>query len=224
MVDSSGSQETPDNDSNNFVPVGSHESQPQIDAITPTALDTPVLSHLRHLSPRDPLSQPPSDDTNQSVLDSLGYTTPTYRAARLAAIDLPFTIIKVQGSNIRTNDRGKEVLSFVFSVQPASDRTGSATTTSSTLGSSRRESWMVEKLYSEILALDSSVRSKLGKGGGKRLPPLPEGKLFKDHAPAKVDQRKVSEHLPCMHHCSTTKSQPLGNLRNIHTGAGVWLF
>lgn len=32
----------------------------------------------------------------------------------------------------------------------------------------------------------------LGKGQNKKLPPLPDAKLFKDNAPAKVDQRRVS--------------------------------
>lgn len=53
------------------------------------------------------------------------------------------------------------------------------------------DSWLVEKLYSEIVALDAKIRPKLGKGYSKKLAPLPDPKLFKDHAPAKADARKT---------------------------------
>jgi RalA-binding protein 1 len=46
-------------------------------------------------------------------------------------------------------------------------------------------------MYSDVLGLDHRVRSSVGKGVWKRIATLPEGKLWKDHAPAKVDQRKV---------------------------------
>jgi RalA-binding protein 1 len=49
----------------------------------------------------------------------------------------------------------------------------------------------VEKLYSDVLGLDSRMRASVGKGVGKKMASLPEGKLWRDHAPAKVDQRKV---------------------------------
>ncbi len=50
----------------------------------------------------------------------------------------------------------------------------------------------IEKFYSDVLALDSRLRSLCSRGTLKKLSPLPDNKLFKDHAPAKVDQRKVS--------------------------------
>ena len=95
--------------------------------------------------------------------------------------DLPSTRIHIAGSQIRSNERGKEVLSFVISVHPV--RVGSSSTGS--------EEWKVEKMYSDILALDGKVRVALGRNQSKRLPPLPDAKLFKDNAPAKVDQRRV---------------------------------
>jgi RalA-binding protein 1 len=54
-----------------------------------------------------------------------------------------------------------------------------------------KEGWKVEKMYSDVLALDQRVRNSVGKSVGKKMVNLPEGKLWKDHAPAKVDQRKV---------------------------------
>ncbi|KAG8882576.1 hypothetical protein FRB97_008085 [Tulasnella sp. 331] len=123
--------------------------------------------------------------------------SPVFKATRLTPPDLPYTKIKIHGSNIKTNDRGKEVLSFVFTVWPAGDgspppNANPAVRKSGPSPTGPPEQWQVEKLYSEILGLDASVRARLGKTGSKRLAPLPDPKLFKDHAPAKVDQRKVS--------------------------------
>ncbi|KAF7798009.1 hypothetical protein EIP86_009219 [Pleurotus ostreatoroseus] len=100
----------------------------------------------------------------------------TFRALPLLSSDLPSTTIEVTNSSIRPNDRGKEVLSFIISVNPGRGKEG----------------WKVEKLYSDVLTLDARVRATIGKSMGKKLATLPEGRLWKDHAPAKVDQRKVT--------------------------------
>lgn len=98
-----------------------------------------------------------------------------FRALPLLSTDLPYTTVTVSHSFVRPNDRGKEVLSFVVHVDPGQRKAG----------------WKVEKMYSDVLGLDQRVRSSVGKGVGKKIASLPEGKLWKDHAPAKVDQRKV---------------------------------
>ena len=89
-------------------------------------------------------------------------------------MELPITRVRVVSSYIRANERGKDVLAFCIQVQP-----------------SQRESWVIEKMYSDMLALDSRVRNLLNKNTLKKLAPLPDSKLFKDNAPAKVDQRKL---------------------------------
>ncbi|KAL1696531.1 hypothetical protein GGG16DRAFT_84931 [Schizophyllum commune] len=99
---------------------------------------------------------------------------PAFRELPLLPHDLPHTTVNVLQSFIRTNDRGKEVLSFVMALSPGSGKKG----------------WNVEKSYSDVLALDTRIRSRVNKGMGKKIAALPEGKLWKDHAPAKVDQRK----------------------------------
>ncbi|THH32396.1 hypothetical protein EUX98_g1815 [Antrodiella citrinella] len=96
-----------------------------------------------------------------------------FRALPLLASDLARTQISISHSSIRANDRGREVLSFVIVVRP----TG-------------KEAWKVEKLYSDVVTLDTRVRAVLGKSLTKKLANLPEGRLWKDHAPAKADQRK----------------------------------
>ena len=99
--------------------------------------------------------------------------------ARLTESDLPHCKVSVVGSNIRANERGKEVLSFVVQVTPSGSPDAA-------------DSWKVEKLYSEVLGLDARIRGRLRRHDLKKLGSLPDSKLFKDHAPAKVDQRKVS--------------------------------
>lgn len=134
-------------------------------------------------TPGSNASFPPSNSTPQ------GPKGPQFKSTRLTVNDLPYTIVRIQGSNIKANDRGKEVLSFLFMVYPAGD--GELSTNPLRRREGAPDSWLVEKLYSEILALDTKVRPKLGKGYSKKLAPLPDPKLFKDHAPAKADARKV---------------------------------
>lgn len=98
-----------------------------------------------------------------------------FRALPLLASDLPHTEISVVTSTIRPNDRGKEVVSFIVSVSPGAGK----------------DPWKVEKLYSDVLALDARVRASLSKNVLKKMVTLPEGRMWRDHAPAKVDQRKV---------------------------------
>lgn len=97
-----------------------------------------------------------------------------FRALPLLAADLPHTKIQVSHSSIRPNDRGKEVLSFVIVVNPGNGK----------------DSWQIEKLYSDVIALDQRVKG-LSRSLARKMPMLPDSKLWRDHAPAKVDQRKV---------------------------------
>jgi RalA-binding protein 1 len=98
-----------------------------------------------------------------------------FRALPLLPYDLPYTNVTVTTSSIRPNDRGKDVLSFVVLVNPGN----------------QKDPYMVEKLYSDVLGLDQRIRSRYGKIIHKKIPHLPDGKLWRDHAPSKVDQRKV---------------------------------
>ncbi|KAF8327759.1 uncharacterized protein EI90DRAFT_3066940 [Cantharellus anzutake] len=98
-----------------------------------------------------------------------------YKAAKLLPEEVGSTVIKVEGSTIRPNDRGKEVVSFIIFVAPKG-----------------KEPWKVEKLYSDVLTLDARIRAAVGKTQSKKMGALPENRLFKDNAPAKVDQRKAA--------------------------------
>ncbi|KAH9479619.1 putative Rho-type GTPase-activating protein 2 [Psilocybe cubensis] len=118
-------------------------------------------------------SQQPQPDREREPIQAV--PTTSFRALPLLSSDLPHTTITVSHSFVRPNDRGKEVLSFIVFVNPGNGKEG----------------WKVEKMYSDVLSLDSRVRNSVGKGVGKKIATLPEGKLWKDHAPAKVDQRKA---------------------------------
>jgi len=100
----------------------------------------------------------------------------TFRAQRITHPDLVGTSTSIAGSHIRPNDRGKEVLSFIIAVQPPRGA----------------PPYKIEKLYSDVVALDARVRSLMSKSAVKNLAALPDTKLFKDNAPAKVDQRKLA--------------------------------
>ncbi|TFK18453.1 RhoGAP-domain-containing protein [Coprinopsis marcescibilis] len=169
-----------------LVPDGSSPSQYYSGASPSKQLQTPS----DHLASSNSAHQP--QDTANSVR---GYNNPaknspsphndmkqppppvsaSFRALPLLSSDLPHTGIQVSQSFVRPNDRGKEVLSFIVSVNPGHGKQG----------------WKVEKMYSDVISLDQRVRNTVGKGVLKKIGTLPEGKLWKDHAPARVDQRKA---------------------------------
>ncbi|KAI7870006.1 hypothetical protein BDF14DRAFT_1879763 [Spinellus fusiger] len=96
--------------------------------------------------------------------------------------------VKVISSNIRSNEKGKEVMYFTIAITKASEAEPGQT----------EELWRIEKLYSEFLSLDSLVciLTWIGKRLlqvryiGKKIGKLPDKALFTTHAPNKVDQRK----------------------------------
>lgn len=97
------------------------------------------------------------------------------------------TRVTVSGSNLRHNEKGREVISFFLLVE----LTQGGRTPQSGL-----DKWKIEKLYSDVLALDARIKHKHGKAATKKMAganvQLPDKDLFKDHAPSKVDMRKVS--------------------------------
>ncbi|KAI0060921.1 RhoGAP-domain-containing protein [Artomyces pyxidatus] len=156
---------------------GQHSSQDSVTSLPSLAdrphlhggLDTPTTPTANAYNPHMSYMS-----TFQSVIPEQS-AQPLFRALPLLPHDLPHTKITVTNSSIRPNDRGKDVLSFVVWVDPGSGKEG----------------WIVEKLYSDVLGLDQRVRARYGKSVSKRVPSLPDGKLWRDHAPSKVDQRKA---------------------------------
>ncbi|BGP44259.1 Rho GTPase activating protein [Rhodotorula kratochvilovae] len=107
--------------------------------------------------------------------------TPQARAApSLTPALVPHTRVRVGSSNIRLNERSKEVISFVIDVEVDGGE-----------GGGRAARWRVEKRYSDVLALDAQVKSKTNRQESRSMASLPDKSLFKDHAPHKSDQRKA---------------------------------
>ncbi|GLB43450.1 putative GTPase-activator protein for Rho-like GTPases [Lyophyllum shimeji] len=165
-----------------YAAQGSHEAmyQQQLGSNTSSAFtSTEQISPLEN--PYSPPGQSQSQqqplrlDEKQAQQPLVQSVPANFRALPLLPTDLPHTTITVSHSFVRPNDRGKEVLSFIVFVDPGNGKEG----------------WKVEKMYSDVLGLDQRVRAAVGKGVGKKIASLPEGKLWKDHAPAKVDQRKA---------------------------------
>ncbi|KAI8369632.1 uncharacterized protein BYT42DRAFT_116801 [Radiomyces spectabilis] len=115
------------------------------------------------------------DRSSEEINDSYSTADPM---AHITVTDLH---IKVVGSNITVNHKGKEVVAFLLSVRqkkadPAEEP---------------QELWCVQKFYSDFLDLDNQLkvrsRSSAGKPGK-----LPDKALFTTYAPNKVDQRKMA--------------------------------
>lgn len=140
-----------------------------------------AYTHMQEAAPQRQDSASKSPEPLEGTVHPL---PASFRALPLLSSDLPHTTINVSHSFVRPNDRGKEVLSFVVFVSPGNGKEG----------------WKVEKMYSDVLSLDQRVRNSVGRGVGKKIANLPEGKLWKDHAPAKVDQRKVGFVLRTLFH------------------------
>jgi len=127
-------------------------------------------------------SDPPSNNPQprprprqRPSLESPVSVQPHFRQLPLLVSDFPMTRVQVSHSSIRPNDRGKEVLSFVIIVDPGSGK----------------ETWKIEKLYSDFISLDQKIKTA-NRNLTKKMPSLPDNRLWRDHAPAKVDQRKAS--------------------------------
>ncbi len=112
-------------------------------------------------------------------------------APRLDSSLLRVASVKIQGTNYRSPDRGKEAISFLITVDILHPPASWGLNSMASGEPSPPTSWTIEKSYSDIIGLDAKLRSKVGKKASQRLAPLPDKALFKDHAPAKVDQRKA---------------------------------
>ncbi|KAI8988323.1 hypothetical protein BDF20DRAFT_855141 [Mycotypha africana] len=101
--------------------------------------------------------------------------------------NLPSVFIKVVGSNIKANEKGKEVISFIISIGSYRENNEQ-----SNKNNQYDESWRVEKLYSDFLALDSKLKAQRNRAVSNKIGKLPDKALFSNNAPTKVDQRKIA--------------------------------
>lgn len=121
-----------------------------------------------------------------------GYTrtSPTVhqQAFHMFGDSLEAVSIMVLGSNIKVNDKGRELLMFIVSVgREVQDNTGGP--------APHRESdelWRVEKQYIDFVNLDSKLRITQSRNVVNNLPKLPDKSLFSTNAPSKSDARKLA--------------------------------
>lgn len=138
--------------------------------------------------PHDMLPPHPDDlsaaratpDVFPSVPRDQRRNTPSPRPPALTMSLLPFVRVRVPTSNIRTNDKGKEVVSFDIDVALSAPSPAQETTT-----------WRIEKTVADINALDAAMRTSASKSERHAFLPPPDKSLFKDHSPARSDHRKA---------------------------------
>lgn len=126
--------------------------------------------HVRRASSQPAISQnPPPQHFFATAKDEMP------PASKVIENSLDELSVKVLGSNITTNHKGKGVISFTISVQRGSD-----------------ELWRIEKLYSDFLALDAQLKSiNKVRSRESKVNKLPDKALFATHTPNKANQRKV---------------------------------
>ncbi|KAI9313729.1 hypothetical protein BX666DRAFT_1879969 [Dichotomocladium elegans] len=166
------------------------------------------------LQKREPQNQPLQQQQQQQPSPAPRHTTSTEdkrheqqqnditRPSELSQRNIDKVVIKVLGSNIKTNDKGREVVSFIISV---GNQKGACTDPGAF-----EELWRVEKLYSDILALDAKIKSRGDHTIKGKISKLPEKQLFSSsRAPSKIDQRKIAleqylQHIVSLPHIDIT--------------------
>ncbi|KAF9425199.1 hypothetical protein BGZ94_007751 [Podila epigama] len=142
----------------------------------------------------------PTPSGNSSVTNTLSSAQPSISHSRSQLTlhqqafsmfndNLEFVSVLVVGSNLSTNDKGKEQLTFIISI---GQETQSPTGDSLIPHKEQDELWRVEKQYIEFVNLDSKLRVTQSRNIVNSLPKLPDKSLFTTHAPSKVDARKVA--------------------------------
>ena len=108
---------------------------------------------------------------------------------QLTANLLDLVQIEVINSALKAGDRSnREMVHFLIRVKVHKPKD----TRAESFQSGKLAAWLIEKAWIDVQSLDLAVKTKNPKGLTKKLPPLPDRNLFRDHAPARVDQRKVS--------------------------------
>ncbi|KAF9356661.1 hypothetical protein BGX26_004934 [Mortierella sp. AD094] len=127
--------------------------------------------------------------TSTPSLSSRSGPTLHQQAFSMFADNLEFVSILVVGSNISTNDKGREQLTFLISI---GQEVQSESEDVMLPHKEEDELWRVEKQYIDFVNLDSKLRITQSRNIINSLPKLPDKSLFTTHAPSKVDARKVA--------------------------------
>jgi len=88
--------------------------------------------------------------------------------------DLPNTSILISNASLRPDGLRSDVLHITIAIDPGNG-----------------QGWTIQKKLADVLALDAKIREGLGKYGARLIPSLPDGRIWKDRAPVRVDERKA---------------------------------
>jgi len=183
-----------------LAPVTQYASQPlpfrqNSDQSGPFPLQQPPLpSQSRH---RDDYGTPQAGAA-PNYGNTVNPNAPAPKCVPLVPGLLGMISTEVVNSSIKSIDRGREAV--VFHVRVALSRSMPPDDPRHALIASNAPSaWIVEKTWNDLQSLDQTVRNKNSRSALRKVPSLPEKHLFKDHAPARVDQRKVSSDLDIIH-------------------------
>ena len=125
-----------------------------------------------------PISIPESSGAHSS--QTLDHTVPDSTRFEMTSPLLPHARISVPETIIYLNPHNREVLCFIISITVKAPNTEPVT-------------WNVAKLLSAFIDIDARLKTssrKSSKEWRHMTAPLPDGKTWKDFAPAKISQRK----------------------------------
>lgn len=197
------SERTQPNSSNDRTRgIGTSASNP----ISPSAQFASQPLPFRQSSEQGTVLQQPPRQPQQRIRDDYGNpqagAAPGYGASSSTNAPAPKCVPLVPGllsvmntevvnSTIKSVDRGREAVVFHVRVAiskdlPRDDQRHAL------IANNAPSSWIVEKTWNDLQALDHAVRTKNSRSALRKVPSLPDKHLFKDHAPVRVDQRKVS--------------------------------
>jgi len=152
-----------------------HDDMPR--ASTDTETQVPFTNREIPYPNRETPRSTPDSQPRPSISDS---TVPEPRQIEMTSPLLPHARITVPETTIYLNPLNREVLCFIVSITVKEPNTEPIT-------------WTVAKLLSAFIDLDSKLKTssrKSSKEWRHMTAPLPDGKAWKDFAPAKISQRK----------------------------------
>jgi hypothetical protein len=101
--------------------------------------------------------------------------------------------VKVVGSLIKINDKGKEIVSFIILISKLNNN-------------GNEENEKIEKTYNDFVQLDTKLRNQNDKILLAKIGKLPDKSLFNSNSPTKRDQRKIELELYLQNLISTFKN------------------
>jgi hypothetical protein len=114
---------------------------------------------------------PPTIEKDSSPMSTISASTASRQASAQLILAQPVLIKTLRSTKVLAS-KGKEYMGMMILISNASNS---------------EESYKIQKIYSDLQALDTELRKK-----SSNLPPLPDKYLYTTFAPSKSEQRRVS--------------------------------